>query len=44
MPGNRKDKYFPKCIVEYIDVGMVSCPGKRRFKYFRKCILRYIVV
>jgi hypothetical protein len=27
MPGNRKAKYFRKCIVEYIALGRASCPG-----------------
>jgi hypothetical protein len=27
MPETRKDKYFHKCIVDYIAVGGASCPG-----------------
>jgi hypothetical protein len=27
MPGNRRVKYFHKCIVEYIGIGGSSCPG-----------------
>jgi hypothetical protein len=27
MPGNKRVKYFHKCIVEYIDIEGASCPG-----------------
>jgi hypothetical protein len=42
MPGNRRVKYFHKCIVEYIDIGRGFMPGNRRVKYFHKCIVEYI--
>jgi hypothetical protein len=36
MPGNRRDKYFRKFVVEYIDEGVASCSWNRRVKYLYK--------
>jgi hypothetical protein len=45
MPGNRRVKYFHKCIVKYIDTGGASCPGiGRYFRFLRsrlaECVRR----
>jgi hypothetical protein len=42
MPGTRKDKYFHKCIVDYIVVGGASCLGIGGFNAYTKYIVKYI--
>jgi hypothetical protein len=44
MPGNRRVKYFHKCIVEYIDIAGVSCPGTGELSMYIRCTVKHIYV